>query len=87
MAAALVAPARADVDTDFANQLPGKGIYRARDDNARLAQIVADPSGQVLPMLLLARESLARTVGGHSGCLRLSHRNFLQPPFQPCDPE
>jgi len=41
MAAAftLAAPAHADVDTDFANQLHGYGIYGQRDDNAWLAKI------------------------------------------------
>src|SRR5208283_1708025 len=47
----------------------------------------ADASGQVLPMLLLAPESPARTLGDHIRCLGLCQRNFLQTPFQPCDPE
>jgi hypothetical protein len=35
----LAAPARADVDTDFANQLHTYGIYGQRDYNAWLAKI------------------------------------------------
>jgi hypothetical protein len=39
---ALAAPAHADVDTDFANQLHGYGIYGPRDYNAWLAKITCD---------------------------------------------
>ena len=39
MAIALAAPAHADVDTDFANQLHTYGIYGQRDYNAWLAKI------------------------------------------------
>lgn len=35
-------PARADTDTDFANQLHGYGIYGQRDYNAWLAKIVCE---------------------------------------------
>jgi len=38
----LAAPARADDDTDFANQLHTYGIYGPRDYNAWLAKIVCD---------------------------------------------
>jgi uncharacterized membrane protein len=38
-AIALAAPAHADVDTDFANQLHTYGIYGQRDYNAWLAKI------------------------------------------------
>lgn len=37
--AATAAPARADVDTDFANQLHGYGIYGQKDYNAWIAKI------------------------------------------------
>jgi uncharacterized protein DUF732 len=39
-AIALAAPAHADVDTDFANQLHTYGIYGQRDYNAWLGKIV-----------------------------------------------
>jgi hypothetical protein len=39
---ALAAPAHADVDTDFANQLHGYGIYGPRDYNAWLAKITCE---------------------------------------------
>ena len=42
---ALAAPAHADVDTDFANQLHGYGIYGPRDYNAWLAKITCDRLG------------------------------------------
>ena len=42
VAIALAAPAHADDDTDFANQLHTYGIYRPRDYNAWLAKIVCD---------------------------------------------
>ena len=35
----LAAPAHADVDTDFANQLNGHGIYGPRDYNSWLGKI------------------------------------------------
>jgi hypothetical protein len=35
----LAAPAHADVDTDFANQLHAYGIYGPRDENAWLAKL------------------------------------------------
>jgi hypothetical protein len=38
-AVALAAPAHADVDTDFANQLHAYGIYGQKDFNAWLAKI------------------------------------------------
>jgi Zinc-binding dehydrogenase len=38
----LAAPAHADVDTDFANQLHGYGIYGPRDYNAWLAKITCE---------------------------------------------
>ena len=38
----LVVPARADVDTDFANQLHTYGIYGQRDYNAWLAKITCE---------------------------------------------
>ena len=38
-AACFAAPAHADVDTDFANQLHVYGIYGPRDENAWLAKI------------------------------------------------
>jgi hypothetical protein len=41
-AIALAAPAHADVDTDFANQLYTHGIYGPRDYNAWLGKIVCD---------------------------------------------
>jgi uncharacterized protein DUF732 len=41
-AIALAAPAHADVDTDFANQLHGYGIYGPRDYNAWLGKIACD---------------------------------------------
>ena len=41
----LAAPAHADVDTDFANQLHGYGIYGQRDYNAWLAKITCDRLG------------------------------------------
>ncbi|MGH3561691.1 MAG: DUF732 domain-containing protein [Mycobacterium sp.] len=40
LAAALAAPAHADVDTDFAHQLHSYGIYGPRDYNAWLGKIV-----------------------------------------------
>jgi hypothetical protein len=42
VAIALAAPARADDDTDFANQLHTYGIYGPRDYNAWLGKIVCD---------------------------------------------
>jgi hypothetical protein len=44
-AVALAAPAHADVDTDFANQLHGYGIYGQRDYNAWLAKITCKRLG------------------------------------------
>src|ERR1700757_4167936 len=44
-AVALAAPAHADVDTDFANQLHGYGIYGQKDYNAWLAKITCDRLG------------------------------------------
>jgi hypothetical protein len=41
-AIALAAPAHADVDTDFANQLHTYGIYGPRDYNAWLAKITCE---------------------------------------------
>jgi Protein of unknown function (DUF732) len=41
----LAAPAHADVDTDFANQLHGYGIYGQKDYNAWLAKITCDRLG------------------------------------------
>jgi hypothetical protein len=38
----LAVPARADVDTDFANQLHTDGIYGQRDYNAWLAKITCE---------------------------------------------
>jgi Protein of unknown function (DUF732) len=50
MAAAvtLAAPVHADVDTDFANQLHGYGIYGQRDYNAWLAKITCKRLGNGL---------------------------------------
>jgi Protein of unknown function (DUF732) len=45
---ALAAPAHADVDTDFANQLHGYGIYGPRDYNAWLAKITCERIGNGL---------------------------------------
>jgi hypothetical protein len=42
---ALAAPANADVDTDFANQLHTYGIYGPRDYNAWLAKITCKRLG------------------------------------------
>jgi hypothetical protein len=42
VAIALAAPAAADGDTDFANQLHTYGLYGQRDYNAWLAKIVCD---------------------------------------------
>jgi hypothetical protein len=42
VAIALAAPAHADDDTDFANQLHTYGIYGPRDYNAWLGKIVCD---------------------------------------------
>src|SRR5258708_6582331 len=47
-AVALAVPARADVDTDFANQLHTYGIYGARDYNASLAKITCKRMGSGL---------------------------------------
>jgi hypothetical protein len=47
-AVALAAPARADVDTDFANKLHGYGIYGQRDYNAWLAKITCKRLGNGL---------------------------------------
>ena len=44
----LAAPAHADVDTDFANQLHGYGIYGQRDYNAWLAKITCKRLGNGL---------------------------------------
>lgn len=43
---ALAAPARADVDTDFANQLHTYGIYGSRDYNAWIGKIACDRLGK-----------------------------------------
>jgi Protein of unknown function (DUF732) len=48
MAIALAAPAHADVDTDFANQLHTYGIYGQRDYNAWLGKITCDRLGRGL---------------------------------------
>jgi hypothetical protein len=48
LAIALAAPARADVDTDFANQLHTFGIYGPRDYNAWLGKIACDRLGRGL---------------------------------------
>lgn len=42
LAVALAAPAHADRDTDFANELHHYGIYGPRDYNAWLAKIVCE---------------------------------------------
>ena len=42
VAITLAAPAHADVDTDFANQLHTYGIYGPRDYNAWLAKITCE---------------------------------------------
>ena len=47
-AIALAAPAHADVDTDFANQLHIYGIYGPRDYNAWLGKITCDRLGRHL---------------------------------------
>jgi len=47
-AIALAAPAHADVDTDFANQLHTYGIYGPRDYNAWLGKITCDRLGRRL---------------------------------------
>jgi len=47
-AVALAVPAHADVDTDFANQLHGYGIYGQRDYNAWLAKITCKRLGNGL---------------------------------------
>jgi hypothetical protein len=44
----LAVPARADVDTDFANQLHTDGIYGQRDYNAWLAKITCERLGNGL---------------------------------------
>jgi hypothetical protein len=44
----LAAPAYADVDTDFANQLHGYGIYGQKDYNAWLAKITCKRLGNGL---------------------------------------
>jgi hypothetical protein len=44
-AVTLAAPAHADVDTDFANQLHVYGIYGQRDYNAWLAKITCQRLG------------------------------------------
>jgi hypothetical protein len=44
-AIAVAAPAYADVDTDFANQLHGYGIYGPRDYNAWLGKITCNRLG------------------------------------------
>jgi hypothetical protein len=45
---ALAAPAYADVDTDFANELHIYGIYGPRDYNAWLGKITCDRMGRGL---------------------------------------
>jgi hypothetical protein len=45
---ALAAPAHADIDTDFANQLHTYGIYGPRDFNAWLGKITCDRLGRGL---------------------------------------
>jgi hypothetical protein len=47
-AVALAPPVHADVDTDFANQLHGYGIYGPRDYNAWLAKITCERLGNGL---------------------------------------
>lgn len=48
LAVALAAPAQADPDTDFANQLHTYGIYGPRDYNAWLGKIVCERLGKGL---------------------------------------
>ena len=47
-AVTLAAPAHADVDTDFANELHGYGIYGQKDYNAWLAKITCKRLGNGL---------------------------------------
>jgi hypothetical protein len=47
-AVTLAAPAHAYVDTDFANQLHGYGIYGKRDYNAWLAKVTCKRLGNGL---------------------------------------
>jgi hypothetical protein len=44
-AVALAAPAHADLDTDFANQLHGYGVYGPRDYNAWLGKLTCNRLG------------------------------------------
>jgi Protein of unknown function (DUF732) len=46
-AVVLAAPAHTDVDTDFANQLHGYGIYGPRDHNAWLGKITCNRLGGI----------------------------------------
>ena len=46
-AVVLAAPSYADVDTDFANQLHGYGIYGQRDYNAWLGKITCERLGGI----------------------------------------
>lgn len=48
MTIALAAPAHADVDTDFANELHTYGIYGQRDYNAWIGKIACDRLGRRL---------------------------------------
>jgi hypothetical protein len=64
-AVALAAPVHADVDTDFANQLHGYGIYGQRDYNAWLGQIACtDWATASTPMPTSTRRSCPKTSRG-----------------------
>jgi hypothetical protein len=64
-AVALAAPAHADVDTDFANQLHGYGVYGPRDYNAWLGKLTCNRLGTAsTPMPTGPRRSCPRTSHG-----------------------
>jgi hypothetical protein len=62
----LAAPAHADVDTDFANQLHTYGIYGPRDENAWLAKLTCKRlttrlDGTAFASATFVKTNLART--------------------------
>lgn len=63
---ALAAPAHADVDTDFANQLHGYGIYGPRDKNAWLGKITCDRLGRGIDAdAYKSADFLSKNLGQH----------------------
>ena len=69
VALVLAAPAHADVDTDFANQPHGHGIYGPRHYNAWLGKITCDRLGNGIDAdAYKSARSCRRIAPGHDHC-------------------